>query len=210
MQQVGEMMEFLNTVYLFVDRFLIFFFRLTGITFLDYYIGCAVVALISVILGQLTLAVAFLWNQRFIDRDNQQVVRMHNLSMKALVSKDKSAFKKINKEANDAFGKLFFSQIALAASSLWPIALAAGWMQTRFLNVEFALPVSLPWIGDQVGYMFTFLPIYVLMYILFGKIKSRLPFFATMSRILKQYDSRCEEKMISISDLDPSLPDRPR
>lgn len=204
------MMEFLNTVYLFVDRFLIFFFRLTGITLLDYYIGCAVVALISVILGQLTLAVAFLWNQRFIDRDNQQVVHMHNLSMKALVSKDKSAFKKINKEANDAFGKLFFSQIALAASSLWPIALAAGWMQTRFLNVEFALPVSLPWIGDHVGYMFTFLPIYVLMYILFGKIKSRLPFFATMSRILKQYDSRCEEKMISISDLHSSLSDRPR
>ncbi len=200
----------MNTVYLFVDRFLIFFFRLTGITLLDYYIGCAVVALISVILGQLTLAVAFLWNLRFIDRDNQQVVHMHNLSMKALVYKDKSAFKKINREANDAFGKLFFSQIALAASSLWPIALAAGWMQTRFLNVEFALPVSLPWIGDHVGYMFTFLPIYVLMYILFGKIKSRLPFFATMSRILKQYDSRCEEKMISISDLDSSLSDRPR
>jgi hypothetical protein len=147
---VGEMMDSLTTVYLFVDRFLIFFFRLTGITILDYDVGCAVLALISVILGQLTIAVAFLWNQRFIDHDNQQVVRMHNLSIKALVCKDKSAFQKINREANDAFGKLFFSQIALAASSLWPIALAAGWMQTRFLNVEFALPARL---GDGPSWM---------------------------------------------------------
>jgi hypothetical protein len=147
---VGEMMDSLTTVYLFVDRFLIFFFRLTGITILDYDVGCAVLALISVILGQLTIAVAFLWNQRFLDYDNQQVVRMHNLSIKALVCKDKSAFQKINREANDAFGKLFFSQIALAASSLWPIALAAGWMQTRFLNVEFALPVRL---GDGPSWM---------------------------------------------------------
>jgi hypothetical protein len=198
----------LNAIYQHIDAFLIFFFRLTDIAMLGYFIGCAVLCLICVVLGQLTIAVAFRFNRRFIDSDNQQVIRMHNLSMKALAAKDKPAFKSCNKQANEAFGKLFFSQIALSAASLWPIPFAAGWMQTRFLNVQFHLPVSLPWIGDQVGYMFTFLPVYVLVYILFGKIKSRLPFFRSMAKILKQYNHRCGERIISISDLASSASDR--
>ena len=194
-------METLATLQQWFDSAFIYFFRLPEIPILGYYLGCAVLSLACVVVGQLTIAAAFFWNKKFIDADNREMVHMHNLSVRALLAKDKKAYKSCNKAANDAFGKVFFSQIALSVSSLWPIAFAAGWMQTRFQDVTFALPVSLPVVGDQVGFMFTFLPIYILVYILFGRIKGRLPFFRSIIKRLEQYDTEDAEKMLSISKL---------
>jgi hypothetical protein len=195
--------------YQWIDPLLIFFFRIGPIPILGYYLGCAVLGLICVVLGQLTIAIAFSVNRRFIDRDNREMVRMHNTSVKALMAKDKTAYKNSNKAANDAFGKVFFSQIALSVSGLWPLPFAMGWMQTRFLDVQFPLPFTLPWIGDRVGFLFTFLPIYILMFILFGKIKRKLPFFRTVARSLDHYEEEEGEQMIRISDLvAPSSSDR--
>ena len=194
-------MEILATLKLWFDSAFIYFFRLPEIPILGYYLGCAVLSLACVVVGQITIAIAFFWNKRFIDADNREMVRMHNLSVRALLAKDKKAYKNCNKAANDAFGKVFFSQIALSVSSLWPVAFAAGWLQTRFQDVTFALPVSLPVIGNQVGFMFTFLPIYILVYILFGWIKGRLPLFRTIVKRLEQYDTESTEKMLSFSEL---------
>jgi hypothetical protein len=194
-------MEILATLQLWFDSAFIYFFRLPDIPILGYYLGCAVLSLACVVVGQITIAIAFFWNKRFIDADNREMVRMHNLSVRALLAKDKKAYKSCNKVANDAFGKVFFSQIALSISSLWPVAFAAGWLQTRFQDVTFALPVSLPVIGNQVGFMFTFLPIYILVYILFGWIKGRLPLFRTIVKRLEQYDTESTEKMLSFSEL---------
>jgi hypothetical protein len=191
----------LATLQQWLDVFFIYFFRLPDIPILGYYLGCSVLALVCVVAGQITIAIAFFWNQRFIDRDNEEMVHMHNLSVRALLSKDKRAYTSCNKAANEAFGKVFFSQIALAISSLWPIPFAAGWMQTRFQDVAFPLPVALPVIGDHVGFMFTFLPIYILVYILFGQIKGHLPFFRTIVKRLEMYDVEGKEKMIRFSDL---------
>jgi len=194
-------MDILATMQQWLDTAFIFFFRLPEIPILGYYLGCAVLSLACVVVGQITIAVAFFWNQKFIDRDNHEMVRMHNLSVKALLAKDKRAYKSCNKVANDAFGKVFFSQVALSISSLWPIPFAAGWLQTRFQDVSFPLPVSLPVVGGQVGFMFTFLPIYILVYILFGQIKGRLPFFRTVVKRLEQYEGEGEEKMLRFSEL---------
>jgi hypothetical protein len=194
-------MEILATLQQWFDSAFIYFFRLPEIPILGYYLGCAVLSLACVVVGQITIAIAFFWNKRFIDADNREMVRMHNLSVRALLAKDKKAYKSCNKVANDAFGKVFFSQIALSVSSLWPVAFAAGWLQTRFQDVTFALPVSLPVIGNQVGFMFTFLPIYILVYILFGWIKGRLPLFRTIVKRLEQYDTESTEKMLSFSEL---------
>jgi hypothetical protein len=197
-------MEILATLQQWIDSAAIFFFRLPEIPILGYYLGCAVLSLVCVVVGQLTIAIAFFCNKKFIDADNREMVHMHNLSVRALLSKDKRAYKSCNKVANEAFGKVFFSQIALSVSSLWPIAFAAGWLQTRFQDVAFKLPFSLPVVGDHVGFMFTFLPIYILVYILFGQIKGRLPFFRTIVKRLEQYDTESAEKMLSISDFDVS------
>jgi hypothetical protein len=194
-------METWTTLYLWTDRFLVFFYRLVDSPILGYYIGTAALCLLCVVLGQLTLATTFLWNRRSIDHDNHEMVRMHNLSVKALLAKDKRAYKLCNKEANEAFGKVFFSQIAMSISSLWPVPFALAWMQTRFSEVAFELPVRLPLVGETVGYLFTAIPIYILMYILFGKIKSRLPFFRRIAHILAEYDNKEGDTMIRFSDL---------
>lgn len=198
-----------KTIYLWIDGFLIFFYRLFDDPLPGYFLGTAVLCLICVILGQLTLAVAFLWNRPSIDRDNREMVRLHNLSIKALLAKDKKAYKACNKQANDAFGKVFFSQIAMSISSLWPVPFALAWMQSRFSEVAFDLPVKLPVVGETVGYLFSAIPIYILMYILFGKIKARLPFFRKISRILAEYDNEDSESMIRLSDLSREDAHRP-
>lgn len=196
-------METWTTLYLWTDRFLISFYRLVDNPILGYYFGTAVLCLMCVVIGQVTLATTFLWNRRSIDHDNQKMLRMHNLSVKALLAKDKKTYKLLNKEANEAFGKVFFSQIAMSISSLWPVPFALAWMQTRFSEVAFELPVRLPLLGETVGYLFTALPIYVLMYILFGKIKSKLPFFSYMARILAEYDTKEDHQMMRLPKLAP-------
>ena len=189
-----------NTLYIYIDRFLIGFYRIIDIPILGYLLGTALLSLICVVLGQFTLSLAYRANRMNLKSNNNNMVRMHNLSIYALLAKNKIAYKSCNKEANEAFGKYFFAQIALGISSLWPIPFALAWMQTRFDGVEFLLPFNVPGVGHTVGYTFTFIPIYVLVYILFGKIKNRLPYFKKEHEFLKA-DVNDSEKMLSISDL---------
>jgi hypothetical protein len=193
-------MEIVTTLYNAVDAFLISFYRLVEVPIFGYYLGTAVLSLICVIIGQMTFCWAFRHNYRFFSKDNHEMVRMHNLSIKALGAKDKKAYKSINKQANDAFGKYFFAQVAIGISSLWPIPFALGWMQQRFGDVDFNLPFSVPGLGDSVGYLFTFFPIYVLVYILFGKIKHVIPYFSSFEQWRKESHTEVE-KMMSFADL---------
>ncbi len=199
-------MNFIQTVYFHIDAFLIFFYRITENSVTGYFIGTWVLSLLCVIIGEFTISLVFRFNKEYIDHDNQKMVKMQTLSVQALMAKDKMSYKACNKEANEAFGKVFFKQIALAASSLWPIPFALGWMQTRFLDVEFLLPCRLPALGKSVGYSFTFIPMYILARILFGKIKHKLPYFKKTQKILAEYNEG-PRKIMSFSDLKKPTPD---
>jgi hypothetical protein len=202
-------MEILTTIYNTIDGFLISFYRVADIPILGYYFGTAVLALICVVLGQMTYCWAYRHNHRFFNADNREMVHMHNLSIKALGAKDKKAYKSCNKQANDAFGKYFFAQVAIGIASLWPVPFALGWMQARFAQVDFPLPITIPGVGSTVGFLFTFFPIYILVYMLFGKIKSNIPFFSAFETWRKAIDTDTEE-MLSFADLtEPSAPGKP-
>lgn len=202
-------MQMMTTVYNAVDGFLISFYRVSDIPILGYYFGTAVLSLISVILGQMTYCWAYRRNHRFFSVDNRDMVHMHNLSIRALGAKDKKAFTSCNKQANDAFGKFFFSQVAIGISSLWPVPFALGWMQARFAQVDFSLPFTIPVVGSTVGFMFTFFPIYVLVYMLFGKIKHKIPYFSAFETWRKGLNTDAEE-MLSFADLAaPAVPGKP-
>ncbi len=189
-----------ETLYTQLDAFLIYFFRLAENPMLGYLSGIAVLALGCVILGELSMGVAYRWNHVFLVRDSRSLVRLQNGSLRALQARDKEGYQALNREANDAFGKLFFTQVALAAASLWPLPFAMHWLQARFGDVFFALPVTLPKIGDSVGYAFTFIPMYILVRILFGKLKGRLPFFRRI-RALQAREQQTGEKILSFSDV---------
>jgi hypothetical protein len=193
-------METAYAIYHAMDGFLISFYRITDIPILGYYFGTAVLSLICVIVGQMTYCWAYRRNYRFFNLDNREMVHMHNLSIKALGHKNKQAYKSCNKQANDAFGKYFFAQVAIGISSLWPVPFALGWMQARFAEVDFSLPLAIPGFGASVGFMFTFFPIYVLVYLLFGKIKHKFPYFSSFEQ-WRQASHTEAETMMSFADL---------
>ncbi len=134
-------------------------------------LGTFLLAIWCAVLGELTIAVLYRVNAGYIARLAAEMRRRHRQSLNALKAGDKGAWRGINRLANEAFGKAFFLQLAMGASSLWPAFLAAAWLQQHFGEVRFAL-----W-----GWRFNFLPPYVALYILariiFSRLKRRLPFF---------------------------------
>ncbi len=189
-----------ETLYRQLDAFLIYFFRLADNPMLGYLAGIAVLALVCVILGELSMGLAYRWNHTFLKRDNRRLVRLQNGSLRALKARDKESYLALNREANDAFGKVFFTRVALAAASLWPLPFAMQWLASRFGDVLFALPVTLPKTGDTVGYAFTFIPMYILVRIVFGRIKGRLPFFRGI-RSLQMREQKEGEQILSFTDV---------
>lgn len=180
-----RILDFWSNLWIISDRLLILFYRITGNPVLDYFLGTFCVALVAVFIGELFISFAYLLNRGHITTINVRMTKFHNLSMSALKSGNKTEYKRHNKEANDAFGKVFFNAIALSAAFLWPIFFILAWMQTRFAGLKFPLPF-----GDlTVNYVAIFLLCYILARILFNMLRPRLPYFG---RIKKMIDS-CSE-----------------
>ncbi len=198
-----------ETLYTQLDAFLIYFFRLADNPMLGYLSGIAVLALGCVILGELSMGVAYRWNHVFLARDSRSLVRLQNGSLRALQARDKEGYQALNREANDAFGKVFFTQVALAAASLWPLPFAMYWLDSRFGDVVFTLPAVLSPSGATVGYAFTFIPMYILMRIVFGRLKNHLPFFRGI-RLLQRHAQPDGEQMLSLADVFPAPPRPPK
>jgi hypothetical protein len=163
-------MEFIIYLYTVIDTFLMYFYRLSSNPLIGYFLGTFLLSFACVIIGKYSMSIAFRFNKDHIKHDNHNVEHYQNLSIEALKAGDKAAFKACNSIANNAYGKNFFSQIALAASSLWPVFIALGWMQYRFSGVEIVLPV----LGGifSFGYIISFALCYIAARILFGKIKN--------------------------------------
>ena len=167
-----------------LDTILITFYRLTGYPLVDYYLGTLVLALLTVLVGELTISFVFRINKVHLDKLNDRVEQMKRLSSEALALGDRAGYKACNKEGNDAYGQLFFNKFGLSAASLWPIFFALAWMQERFS--EIGLP--LPWLGWEINYFFFFLLCYIVVRIFFGRIKRQLPYFKGIHQTLLTYE----------------------
>jgi len=170
--------EFWNSL----DHMLITFYRITGDPVSGFFLGTFLLALLAVVIGELTISVAYLLNRVHIKALNDRMARMHNLSLNALRSGQKEEYRRSNKEANDAFGRVFFNAVALSAASLWPVFFALSWMQERFMGIDFPVPFT----GLTVNYVLIFLICYVLARILFGGMRSRLPYFSKVQKIVDE------------------------
>lgn len=164
-------MDYIADLVQTADAILIAPYRWPGHPVTGWWLGTTILAIWTVLFGRLTTALVFRVNRGYIKETVNEVSRRHNQSMNALRAGDKAAYKGINALANEAFGKSFFLQIAMAAASLWPLPLALAWLQLRFASVDFPLPVTLPLIGNSVSYPFIFIPLYILMRIVIGKFK---------------------------------------
>ena len=153
-----------------VDQFLIAPYRWLKNPMAGWWLGTWILALWSTLLGRLTMALVMRMNLSHVKEGLAETGLRHTQSMNALKAGDKKSYKAINKLANEAYGKTFFLQVAMAAASLWPIPLALGWLQLRFSEVRFPLPLDIPLMSNGVGYAFVFIPLYILVRILAAKL----------------------------------------
>lgn len=186
-------------IFLVLDPYLIWFYRITGYAWVDFFLGTLVLAFMALIIGEFTISVVFLAVRKHIDRINAEVERYQHLSMEALQAGDKEAYRAANKLGNDAFGKSFFLQLGLSAARLWPVPIPLAWMQYRFAEVEFPIPV----VGFSLGYIGVFIVLYVAAYLGFKRVKGRLPYFRRIQEILDTYkkdrDNRKNSDPMSIT-----------
>lgn len=181
-------------IYEFLDPWMIWAFRLSDNPYLGFAIGLVWVCITATVIGELCMAGVYFLNKAHFAKINRDMVDHHNLSVRALGVKDKTAWKACNSIANEAFGKNFFSRIALFASSLWVVPFAIGWMFYRFGEVDFVVP----YIGE-VGPAFVFIPVYILSRVLFSKSKPWLPFFRTIKQKVDENENG--DEMMTFMDL---------
>jgi hypothetical protein len=162
----------------FVDQYLIMCYRLTGHAGADFVIGTLVLACISVLIGEVTVSLAFLLTRKRLGEKSAEAEKYQNLSIDALKAGNREAYEAANKLAKDAFGHTFFQQVALSSAFLWPVFFALAWMQDRFLEVE----VPLPLLPVSLGFIGVFIIIYVATFFLFKQAKRRLTFFRLRQR----------------------------
>ena len=186
----------MNQLFLSVDSFLIWFYRLSGYAPFDFFVGTFFLALVAVVIGEFSISFAFLLTRKSIQHVQDQMVNYQNLSIDALALGDKKSYKAANKLANDAFGKTFFMQIGLSSARVWPAFLAVAWMNTRFYEVDF----EVPFIGGTIGFLPIFILLYVAAYFAFKPIRNRISYFKKVNKILDSYKEKTRN-MKSLADL---------
>ncbi len=180
----------MNPCFRVLDPYLIWGYRLSGHAGLDFVIGTTVLVFLSQLLGEVTAYLAQMAVRRRLDESSAAAERYRNLSVDALKAGNKEAYLAANRLANEAFGQVFFMQIAQGASFLWPIFFALTWMQYRFLSLPFPIPLT----GYSLGYIGVFILLYIPVYFFFRKVKRRLTLFG------------CRELMPAASDQNGPAP----
>jgi hypothetical protein len=186
----------MHPVYLYLDPYLIWFYRLSGSAGVNFLLGTLALAVLSLLVGEFTSFLASFIVRRRYEQVAGEAKRYQDLSIEALRAGDRPAYEAANKLANEDFGRSFFMQVALSATFVWPIFFALGWMQYRFLGVEFPLP----FIGFSLGYIAVFLVLYIASYVVFKAAKRRLTYFRRIKE-LEEVSGQSTRNLQSYHDL---------
>lgn len=191
-----------------LDQVLIAPYRFFDHPVTGFFFGTFILCLWCILLGELTYRIVSRINKSHIQTFHQEMVKMHNLSIKALMLKDKTNYQACNKEANEAFGKYFFNMITLGAATLWPVPFALGWMSTRFGHLEFELQFWIPILGHSAGFASVMIPMYILCRFIWAKLKRLLPIQALQTEPTAQGTD--QEEMIQLREIDEhgKIPER--
>lgn len=191
-------MDILRTFLVGLDPYIIWAFRLVDEPWSGFFCGLLFINLVCVLLGDASSLLVRRMNRKVYGRYRDDMVRHHNLSVEALKNSDKAAYKAVNKQAHEAFGKYFFSQAGAFTLSIWPLPFALAWMELRFGGLPLTLPFSLPGVGENVYYPFFFIPIYLLVRISYGRLLRRVPFYQLILDWAKHGDGT---QMVSFAEL---------
>ena len=157
----------------YLDPYIQRCFGLTGVEALDGLVGTWLLVLATVLIGDATVALVYRVNRAHLERLNRNLSKYGRLSQAALRHGDEVSYKALNRQANDAYGRVFFNNFGLSAASLWPVFFALDWMQPHFAEHG----VRLPLVPSGVNYVVVFLVVYVATRWAVGRLKRRLPWF---------------------------------
>ncbi len=169
---------FMEQLYIFVDPVLIAPYRWLGSALAGWWLGTLFLALWTALLSELTLGLAYYLNRRAVKEKSEKMMDYFKASVAARKEGDQSSYKSINKLANEYYGQSFFLQMAMGMGSLWPAFLAAGWLQMRFGEIRFALPL----VDFSLGFVAPFIILYIPARILFSRLKRPLLSYIRRSR----------------------------
>ena len=197
-------MSMFRDFFVALDPFVIWAFRVSEESWVGFLFGSLILNLACVMLGDVTSILARRLNRKVYGAYHDEMVKHHNLSVKALRTSDKEAYKAVNKQAHEAFGIYFFSQAGAFALSIWPLPFALAWMEMRFGGIPMDLPFAIPGVGKSVFYPFFFIPIYIVVRISYGKLMRMSPVYR---RILEWTKHSSGEEMLSFVELLTPSPD---
>jgi hypothetical protein len=172
------------TLFLFLDPYLIWGYRLTANAEVNFYLGTLMAAGFALLIGEFTSRLASFLVRRHFEQIAGEAKKYQDLSMEALKVGDRPAYEAANKLANEFFSKSFYLQLASSASFFWPIAFILAWMQYRFLELEFPLP----YVGFSLGFIGIFIILYAAALFLFKLAKRKLLHFRRSPAILDAYN----------------------
>jgi hypothetical protein len=167
----------------FFNPYLQALYGLTGVASVDGLVGTFLLALLVVVIGEFTISIVFQINRKHLDKLNNNLKKYSDLSQEALRRGDEVSYKALNKQANDAYGHVFFNKFGLSAAALWPVFFALDWMQPHFAETG----IAVAFYPSGAHYVVVFLICYILARIVFGRLKRHLPYFKTQYRMLQSY-----------------------
>lgn len=170
-------------MWIYLDPFLVPLYSLTDSFIINSWLGTFLLAMLVVVVGEFTISIVYRVNARHLGELNQRVKHFSELSEKAFKLGDKENYKAVNKQANDAYGHVFFNKFGLSAAMLWPAFFALDWMQQYFSETDLPIPFT----STAMNYVLALLLCYIAARIVFGRFKRRLPYFKQHYRMLDAY-----------------------
>ena len=165
---------------LFLDPWFIAPFRLLSSPAAGYLLGVVILALQCIIIGDLSATLVTWFNRQYIRKIQGEMTRHHDLAEMALMQGDKESYKAVNRQALDAFGHSFSLGAAIFCVSIWPMPYALAWLNLRFADAPLELPVSLPLVGNELGYFPSFLLLYIVVRMVYSLLMKNFSWYIGM------------------------------
>ena len=143
------------TPFALLDALLIAPFRLLPGAELGFYVGNAVLAVASALLGRAGVALVVRVQRVRHTQVEGEVKRRSDLSIQALQMNDKKSYLAQNNLAQEAYGDSLALAAGRAAALLWPGMLVLTWLSWRFDGV------AMPYLWESAGVATVFLPLYL-------------------------------------------------
>lgn len=150
------MNNFFLQAFLVIDALLVAPFRLCADPEIGFILGMAALAVFSALLGRLCLLGLARIQRTRRNKEEGEAKKHHELSLRALQAKNRTAYLASNKLAQEAYGNAMALAAGRASAVLWPACAALAWAYWRFGGVP------LPLVGESAGPATFFIPLYLL------------------------------------------------